>query len=162
MAKLSRFTRQASAEPRAAAKRSRHSSLESTPTPTPLGLPIAHRTLLLRPGSMHVCCRSLIRCCRFDPGSAPSSDPGLPCPVGACCWHGVSGPAGANPDGFPALSQYVVSAPGPAPAPVKSPAVGFAPQSSPPLPGSRTCQCHRTHTFHRCGCYRIGIARILM
>ena len=36
------------------------------------------------------------------------------------------------------LSQYVVSAPGPAPAPVKSPAVESAPQSSPPLPGSHT------------------------
>ena len=36
------------------------------------------------------------------------------------------------------LSQSVVSAPGPAWAPVKSPAVDSAPQSSPPLPGSRT------------------------
>ena len=33
MVKLSRFTRRASAEARSAAKRSQHSSLESTPTP---------------------------------------------------------------------------------------------------------------------------------
>ena len=86
------------------------------------------------------------------------------------------------------LSQSVVSAHGPAPAPVKSPAVESALRSS-PLPGSCTstptydllpididvmmsaswpglnqsiCQYHRTHTFHRSCCHRNGFARMLM
>ena len=52
----------------------------------------------------HVGCRSLSWCSRFDRRSAPSSDPRRPCPDGACCWPGASGPADANLAGFPAAT----------------------------------------------------------
>ena len=98
LAKLSCFTLQAFVEARLAAKRSRDSSSESAPSlrrhahRTPDSAPPARKSARATV-TVTVCYRCLVWCSRSDPGSAPSSDPGRQCPVGACWWPVVSGPA---------------------------------------------------------------------
>ena len=130
MLRLARFTLQASAEARSATKLGQDSCSESAPTL----LGHAHRA----PHSAPPARRSARAAATVTFTADVSAD--APAPARAAPADGLVSPGLLRPilQVSLLLSQSVVLAPGPALAPVTSPAVGFAPQRSPPLPGSRS------------------------
>ena len=139
MMKLSDFTHQASADARSVAKRGRDFSSDSTSTPfgpsTPLRPPSplgpAHRTPDSAP-PVRKSARATVTWAAGASADAPAltEDPlRLQIPDSRVPMAPAAGPV---------LLQFVVLAPGQAPAPAQSPADEFDPRNSPPLPGSRT------------------------